>query len=102
METTQKFFIRIKDGQPQGYPFLLDNLLQCNIDPQQNPDWAEFLPQPVIQTLYKNKVVEQHYVVDGSRVLGTWVERKMTPEELSQLPPDPLLTMKGSEPDALD
>jgi len=102
METPHIFFIKMQNGLPEGSPFILENLLQCNIDPRNSADWAEFLPQPLVDRIGKYQVPELQYVVEGGKVLGKHVLRDMTQEERSQLSPDPLLQLTGSPPDVIE
>lgn len=102
METPQIFYTKMQDGQPQGFPYLLQNLLQCGEDPRGQPDWAEFLPQPQPILASRFQMQEQQYVVDGDKVLGSWVAREMTAEERAQVPLALNLQRPGSEPDVIE
>jgi hypothetical protein len=101
------YYIKIKDGAPDGYPFLLDNLLSCGIDPRNSTGWMLFIPTKDLP-LDTNaaplfKVVDRQYLIDGGQVLESWGYRDMTDEEKSNLEVTKVLArFTGSEPDAFE
>lgn len=101
------YYIKIKDGAPYEYPFLLDNLLDCHIDPRNSPDWMLFIPtkerRPDDNSAPLLKVVDRQYLIEGGQVLESWHYRDMTDEEKSNLEGIKVLArFTGSAPDAFE
>lgn len=101
------YYIKIKDGAVDGYPFLLDNLLTCSIDPRNSPDWMLFIPtkevRPDDNSAPLLKVVDRQYLIDGDQVAESWYYRDMTDEEKNNLEGIKVLArFTGSAPDAFE
>lgn len=94
-------YIKIENGQPVGYPFFLNNLLQCGTDPRDNPEWMPFVHQPTNGTHSILKTAEQKFFIKGDVVTEKLVFRGLTPEEVTYAN-NPLLEVSGSAPDAFE
>ena len=102
MEENQIFYIKLENGLPTGNPFLLDNLKQCGINPENSDDWAQHFPldtpPPIIR---RTEIVEPISTFDGKISKVIWSVRKMTDEELSSLPSNNLDKISGSVPNVI-
>jgi len=101
MEQDQIFYIKIKDGDPVGYPFLLDNLKQCGISPENSSDWSQFFqltePKPQVQ---QTEVAEIITTFDGKVTKQSWLVRAKTQEEIESST-NPLDKIPGSAPNVI-
>jgi len=99
----QEFFIKVEDGSPVGFPFLIDNLRQVGVDPAAaGSGYFPFKPATEFPRAGRHEVSEEVIEFDGSTVFSKLIIRPMTSEEIAQLPPDPLMQIPGSAPDALE
>lgn len=94
-------YIKIENGQPVGYPFFLDNLLQCGTDPRNNPEWRPFVRQSTNGFHSVLKKAEYEFFIEGDIVTEKLVFRDLTPEEVTYAN-NSLLEVSGSVPDAFE
>jgi len=100
------YYIKIKNGVPDGFPFLLDNLLTCGIDPRNNSDWMLFIPNKNIplddNSVPLFKIIDRKYAIDKDQVVEIWVHRDMTDEEKNNVEATKVLAkFTGNAPESL-
>ena len=91
------YYIKVKNGIPDGFPFLLDNLLACGIDPRTDSDWMIFIPNKDIPSDTNSiplfKVIDREYAIDNNQVVELWSPRDMTDQERKIVEAIKLLSM---------
>lgn len=98
-----ELYIKIENGTQVGYPFLLENLKQCGINPENSSDWAPhhlITDKPPI--VKRSEALEIAMVFDGKISYEVWQVRKKTEEELAMMPSmDHLDKIPGSAPNVI-
>jgi hypothetical protein len=104
MEQDQVYYIKVENGSVVGNPYQLSNLKLNGINPENDPNWVQHFPliesKPAIINKRK-ETVEQVNTFDGKVSKTIWLVRKLTDEELANLPPNPIDTVKGNVPNVI-